>query len=369
MAVKHYRKCTCLLVFSVAMVIVLLNSSYDLFGSLVCSEEERLLHQVMRNLITSSHQYGRPDNLPQEVIDGVEKFVFFIGYPRSGHSIVGSLLDAHPHMVIAHEFKLFKKLANDMSHHSSQQLLQSKQQLFNALYKASVRDSTVGVRTEHRDAKNYTLSLDSPWLGRYDGYVSVVGEKTGGITASTFSESPEKFKEIYETLERTVGVPIKAFHCVRNPYDMVATGAMYELSRKKHDPRFVSAFKSNMSKLQDAEFDKARFDNEKVLERYVNVIDKLASAVVETTELMGSDNVLELHNSDLVDDPWAALTKICSFLDIECPPDYLKSCSDKVFKSVSKSRELVVWPQTLRNEMEAMMDRYQFFHRYSFESQ
>ena len=33
----------------------------------------------------------------------IEKYCMFIGYPRSGHSLVGSLLDAHPYMLIAHE--------------------------------------------------------------------------------------------------------------------------------------------------------------------------------------------------------------------------------------------------------------------------
>ena len=30
-------------------------------------------------------------------------YCFFVGHPRSGHSIVGGLLDAHPDVVIAHE--------------------------------------------------------------------------------------------------------------------------------------------------------------------------------------------------------------------------------------------------------------------------
>ena len=32
--------------------------------------------------------------LPQAVIDGVKSFVFFLGHPHSGHSIVGSVLDS-----------------------------------------------------------------------------------------------------------------------------------------------------------------------------------------------------------------------------------------------------------------------------------
>ena len=50
---------------------------------------------------------GAP-NLTKDVIDGIKTFVMFIGYPRSGHSIVGSLMDAHPHMVIANEFLLLR---------------------------------------------------------------------------------------------------------------------------------------------------------------------------------------------------------------------------------------------------------------------
>jgi len=35
----------------------------------------------------------------------LRNFVLFVGYPRSGHSLVGSLIDAHPHAIIAHEVK------------------------------------------------------------------------------------------------------------------------------------------------------------------------------------------------------------------------------------------------------------------------
>ena len=33
----------------------------------------------------------------------VETYCMFLGYPRSGHSIIGALLDAHPSAIIAHE--------------------------------------------------------------------------------------------------------------------------------------------------------------------------------------------------------------------------------------------------------------------------
>ena len=33
----------------------------------------------------------------------IEKFCFFIGYPRSGHSVVGSILDAHKNIITAND--------------------------------------------------------------------------------------------------------------------------------------------------------------------------------------------------------------------------------------------------------------------------
>ena len=48
--------------------------------------------------------------LPLSVVDGVMAFVFFIGIGRSGHSIVASILDSHPHMVVSNELNLFKML-------------------------------------------------------------------------------------------------------------------------------------------------------------------------------------------------------------------------------------------------------------------
>ena len=35
--------------------------------------------------------------------DRVERFCLFVGYPRSGHSIVGAVLNAHRDAVISHE--------------------------------------------------------------------------------------------------------------------------------------------------------------------------------------------------------------------------------------------------------------------------
>ena len=54
--------------------------------------------------------------LSQSAVEGVEKYVFFAGYPRSGHSMIGSVMDAHPNMVIAHEYFFITEVFKDVEY-------------------------------------------------------------------------------------------------------------------------------------------------------------------------------------------------------------------------------------------------------------
>ncbi len=38
----------------------------------------------------------------------VKKYCMFVEYPRSGRSLVGSLLDAYPHIIMAHELNALR---------------------------------------------------------------------------------------------------------------------------------------------------------------------------------------------------------------------------------------------------------------------
>ena len=58
---------------------------------------------------TGSRSKTRLEPLPQSEVDGVETFVSFIGFGRSGHSFIGAVLDAHPNIVIGHEFHVLQE--------------------------------------------------------------------------------------------------------------------------------------------------------------------------------------------------------------------------------------------------------------------
>ena len=336
--------------------------------------------------------------LTKDVITGIKKFVIFIGYPRSGHSIVGSLMDAHPHMVIANEFLLLRnwKYFSDRQRESGEAnpFYKHKNYLFNILYRRSYWDTTDGFRSEQNTKKNYTLSMDSLWQGKFDKYISVIGDKSGGVTAGTYLISNSTFARYLDELRTTVDIPIEGVHVIRNPYDQISTCALYKdhdrlseytkvalqdsSDKKVKQPGSklisVSKYKAAMTALQakgdNETFAAAKFDSDKRLEYCIGRLAERASAIVKIIGLLGPSNIINVHNADLVKDPKAAIGKLCSSLEVPCAPDYLQACANKVFKSVSRTRDMLLWSPKIKAKVEEeVIQTYPFFRRYSFESE
>ena len=60
-----------------------------------------------RSIMAARKQTGNSSSLVplfDKDTEGVVYFVLFIGDTHSGHGIIGSMMDAHPNMVIAHEY-------------------------------------------------------------------------------------------------------------------------------------------------------------------------------------------------------------------------------------------------------------------------
>ena len=127
----------------------------------------------------------RRANLSQQDVDGVEKFVFFIGYARSGSSIIGSMMDAHPNMIIANECGTFMKWLK-----GPQELKLNKYDFFNTLYNCSVSSATTGGRSsETKRRKGYSLALPSSWQGRFTKLRVIGNKKAAGTTNKYLSSS------------------------------------------------------------------------------------------------------------------------------------------------------------------------------------
>ena len=106
--------------------------------------------------------------LSQFVIDQVKTFVFFLRFAHSGHSIVGSLMDSHPHIVVSHELNVFALLSQGM-------ISPTKQDIFNAIWKNTQQTIINGIRA--KNVKGYNLLVDGLYQGKHIDYIDVIGDK------------------------------------------------------------------------------------------------------------------------------------------------------------------------------------------------
>ena len=135
--------------------------------------------------------------LPLEVISSVKLFVLFVGYPRSGSSITGSILDAHPNVIMANEFNVLKWVQKNPNY--------SKDQLFNNLFENSHKNVLKhGIRRHNN--KGYNLTVDNSWQGRYRETVNVIGDKQPPVLQQLLSEQPDLFQALYTKLQDVVSI-------------------------------------------------------------------------------------------------------------------------------------------------------------------
>lgn len=292
--------------------------------------------------------------LTTEQVQEVEKFLFFTGYPRSGHSIVGSFLDSHPSIALSFAFFLFRRLILMKGKEGNiEALLQNKTLFFNTLYERSYHYSLKSGKSKR---KGYTLDVPGLWSGKFEGHLRIIGDKSALPTSLSYENSiPLEFKAQYKCLQDSVGVPLLGIHVVRNPFDMISTQTLYkqlEYSWKKED--------------KDRWSEENQYDNETALQQWVEYFFDKAKAVQDMVMLCGM-NVLEIHNEDLVRNPRKELKRMCLFLELECPESWIEACESKTYRNVSRTRDKVHWTPFLRSQVEENMKKYSFFRGYTFE--
>lgn len=228
--------------------------------------------------------------------DNVRGFVIFVGQPRTGHSLVGALLDAHPNALIAHELDVLKYVAAGYD----------RRRLFGMLVKAEQQRVAAG----HRSSTGYQYLVDDQWQGRYQR-LEIIGDKKGGQSTARLGEDIG----LLDQLRQTVDVDLYVVQVVRNPYDVIAT--MHRRAPNRPLPELVELF------------------------------FELAGIADEVRARTDPDRFLELHHDTLIADPAGTLTALCGFLDLPAPTDYLDACAAIVFDAPRRTRGDVPWTPAL----------------------
>ena len=132
--------------------------------------------------VASRYPFCIPGSLPHseaelhELYDGVETFVMFIGYPRSSHSLLGAILDAHPEIIIPHEYHIIDKW-DIYQEETLQSTGMQKYLLFYNLHSLSTWQATFGNRAREPaflDDGIYSYNVPGAWQGTLSGKIKVI---------------------------------------------------------------------------------------------------------------------------------------------------------------------------------------------------
>ncbi|CAB3992298.1 Hypothetical predicted protein, partial [Paramuricea clavata] len=190
--------------------------------------------------------YHREATKYPKIVKDVDTMLMFIGYPRSGHTLIGSLLDAHPNIVVANEYNILANWENYTTNHIEAQEEKSRQAVL--LRKVESVSYTCGrwslrnldmiwIASYTNESRNYKIILFKEYLyarelrgasqsQNSEPLINVIGDKEGGRTTKLFQRDSQKYLSMLQEIRREVKIPIKFLHVVRNPFDNMATLAL-----------------------------------------------------------------------------------------------------------------------------------------------
>ena len=252
--------------------------------------------------------------LPAATFADLEKYCLFIGYPYSGHSIIGAILSAHPEAVVSNELRDFRYLWEGAA----------REELFTAILERDRQwseDGCIG-------GGGYSYAVPGQWQGRYSK-LRVIGDKGGGRLSEVIAK---KDPRLLEKMRSWVGLPLRLVHITRNPYDTIAT--MY--ARLGAPP---------------GHFER---DLDGCIRRYL----ELAASVHQSTKDLPQDELLILRHEDFIARPRDCIGRLCRFIGLDYNEEYLNDCASIVYADTHKSRTQIHWPQRALADVKAGIGRY-----------
>jgi hypothetical protein len=235
---------------------------------------------------------------------GVERFCLFVGYPRSGTTLVGAVLNAHPEIVVAQELDVLRYVRPGVR----------RDQLFSLLLRRDRAFAEGGFQWT-----GYDYAVPGQFQGSFRT-LRVIGDKRAGKTTNRLRERPELLDE----LRRVVGVPLRVVHVVRSPFDTTATMAR----RRQCDLSFAIGHYAGLS-----------------------------TTVDEVRAGLDPEELIDLRYESLTTDPKDELRRLCEFVGVETDPSYLQACAARVQSGGSRSRDSTTWSGADREAVEALIAR------------
>lgn len=255
-----------------------------------------------------------------EAFRHVSTFCFFVGHNKSGTSMLGGLLDAHPEVILADEVDALKYVEAGFT----------RDQIFHLLFKGSRSEARKG-RVTARRLTPYSYAVEGQWQGRVTT-PRVVGDSKSGTSTRRLAASPELLDRLPRVMS---GVDVKLIQVIRNPFDPIS----------------VMMVRGNRS-----------FRN--AIDHYFGACD----ALIEIRRRVDAACLLPVRHETFVADPRAGLAELCRFVGVDADPSYLRACSQIIRREPDRSRDMVAWTRPWIDEVEQRSATVDFLEGYSYAS-
>jgi hypothetical protein len=254
----------------------------------------------------------------------IKTFCLFIGYPRSGHSIFGALLDAHPEAIVSHQIQAFRLLKYSLH------------KIYFLICQKSIEQAAAG-----RLQNIYSYHVPGQFQGRFTK-LNLIGDKGGDRLIREIQKQPD----VLDQIQNKVQIPVHLVHVIRNPFDSISTSMI-----RKHEKKNLPL-------------------NDKSLGIRIDQFFSNAETVMRI-KLEEKYPVIDIHHEDFIHHPGQTLQGLCDFLKLPASEKYLNDCVSIVKKTVNYSRFNLpdLWTEERIDQVESKMKEFSFFNPYSFSRQ
>lgn len=281
----------------------------EFFSSRAFKEADVLRRSVMSRLGAhrNSDRYQR-----------LETMCLAVGHTKSGGTLIGALLDAHPAIAMSDELDVLRFVDKGFD----------VQQIAYLIEKASRREAMKD-RVTARRLEPYSFAVSGQFQGSTSG-LTVIGDSKAGIATQRLGKDPALLARLIEVAAPLV---VKFVHVVRNPFDPIA----------------VMRIRGKRS-----------FDN--AVERYFEncqFLDGLRARL--------SEGALQtVRYESMVIDPETTLRDLGVFLGVDTSDRYLAACS-AVIGELRQERTRVEWTDGQVEHVVQRIAHHEFLDGYSFE--
>jgi len=241
-------------------------------------------------------------------LGGMRKFVLVVGNSRSGSTLLGSVLDSHANILCANESDESKVFWRSLS----------REQIIAGIERNSADNTASG-----RFSEGYHYAIETPARGAVEIYADKIWNPALLLLAGD--------RGLIGRLAETMSAPVSLVHCVRNPFDVIAT-----------------MHKRSGATLEDRT-------------RWYFMHCEAALSLYERGEA-----VYDVRSEVLIADPRETSASLFNWLGQASDAAHLDRIAAVVAPAANRSRDKVEWRPALATSIERRFADYPFLRGYGF---